>query len=55
MALVSQSGDAANMVVTPGQQLIVGNGASQRVLNGDEKAAALLLALGPDYGKPIFA
>ena len=27
---------------------------TQRVLKGDEKAAALLLALGPDYGKPIF-
>jgi flagellar motor switch protein FliG len=28
--------------------------ARTRLLRGDEKAAALLLALGPDYGKPIF-
>ncbi len=28
--------------------------ATTRELNGAEKAAALLLALGPDYGKPIF-
>lgn len=53
MALVSQSGDAANMTVSS-SQLIVGDASAQRVLKGDEKAAALLLALGPDYGKPIF-
>ncbi|MEO8683530.1 MAG: flagellar motor switch protein FliG [Devosia sp.] len=36
-------------------QLLLGDNANQRVLKGDEKAAALLLALGPDYGKPIFS
>ena len=52
MALVSQS---AGVTETNGaKQLIVGDAAAQRVLTGDEKAAALLLALGPDYGKPIF-
>ncbi len=35
-------------------QLVVGTQASQRILKGDEKAAVLLLALGPDFGKPIF-
>src|ERR687896_590178 len=34
-------------------KLVVGAGASQRALSGDEKAAVLLLALGPDFGKPI--
>jgi len=37
-----------------GKQLVVGANASQRALSGDEKAAVLLLALGPDYGKPIW-
>ena len=51
MALVSQS--AEETAPAPlGKQLQVGG--EQRVLSGDEKAAALLLALGPDYGKPIF-
>ena len=36
-----------------GSQLVVGANATQRNLNGDEKAAVLLLALGPDYGRPI--
>jgi len=36
------------------KQLVVGANASQRVLSGDEKAAVLLLALGPDFGKPIW-
>jgi flagellar motor switch protein FliG len=36
------------------KQLIVGDASNQRVLSGDEKAAALMLALGPEYGKPIF-
>ena len=36
------------------KQLVVGSGASDRVLAGDEKAAVLILALGPDYGKSIF-
>jgi flagellar motor switch protein FliG len=35
-------------------QLVVGGQASHRALKGDEKAAVLLLALGPDFGKPIF-
>src|SRR3569623_2377509 len=39
----------------PTRKLVVGEGASQRVLSGDEKAAALLLALGPEYGKPIWS
>ena len=42
------------MTASGTQQLVVGDSASQRVLSGDEKAAALLLALGPDFGKPIF-
>jgi len=33
--------------------LVVGEDADQRALDGDEKAAVLLLALGPDYGRPI--
>jgi flagellar motor switch protein FliG len=54
MALVSQSADAAlaSSPMTAGTQLQVGG--EHRLLRGDEKAAALLLALGPDYGKPIF-
>ena len=35
------------------QRLIVGSDATQRWLTGDEKAAVLLLALGPDFGRPI--
>lgn len=35
------------------KQLVVGADADQRLLSGDEKAAVLLLALGPDFGKPI--
>ncbi len=34
--------------------LVVGEDAKQRELKGSEKAAVLLLALGPDYGKPIW-
>ncbi len=34
--------------------LVVGNDAENRDLNGAERAAVLLLALGPDYAKPIF-
>ena len=45
----------ASPVAMPTKQLVLGNGAEQRALSGDEKAAALLLALGPDYGKPIWA
>jgi flagellar motor switch protein FliG len=36
-----------------GKQLVIGADADQRALTGDEKAAVLLLALGPDFGKPI--
>jgi flagellar motor switch protein FliG len=35
------------------RQLVVGNDAHHRSLSGDEKAAVLLLALGPDFGRPI--
>lgn len=34
--------------------LVVGENANQRDLSGDEKAAVLLLALGPDHGRPIW-
>jgi flagellar motor switch protein FliG len=37
------------------KQLVIGSDAAQRKLAGDEKAAVLLLALGPDFGKPIWA
>ena len=36
-----------------GHQLVIGGNAMQRDLTGDEKAAVLLLALGPDFGRPI--
>lgn len=52
MSLISQSGDDTAPQVNP--QLVLGNSTNQRILKGDEKAAVLLLALGPDYGKPIF-
>jgi flagellar motor switch protein FliG len=35
------------------RQLVIGEHATQRELTGDEKAAVLLLSLGPDYGRPI--
>jgi flagellar motor switch protein FliG len=35
------------------KQLVVGADADNRSLTGDEKAAVLLLALGPDFGRPI--
>ncbi|MEO6394872.1 MAG: flagellar motor switch protein FliG [Devosia sp.] len=37
------------------KQLVVGANADQRNLTGDEKAAVLLLALGPDFGKTILS
>jgi flagellar motor switch protein FliG len=43
------------MAPAPQRQLVVGGGADQRQLTGDEKAAVLLLALGPDFGRPILA
>jgi flagellar motor switch protein FliG len=49
MALVSQSTPNAGA-----RQLVVGSDARDRDLRGDEKAAVLMLALGPEYGKPIF-
>jgi flagellar motor switch protein FliG len=45
----------ALQAAVPSKQLVIGGGASHRALSGDEKAAVLLLALGPDFGKPIFA
>ena len=36
-----------------GRQLVIGGDATQRDLSGDEKAAVLLLSLGPDFGRPI--
>lgn len=36
-----------------GKQLSISGDATQRALAGDEKAAVLLLALGPDFGRPI--
>jgi flagellar motor switch protein FliG len=41
------------MQQTLGRQLVIGEGATQRDLSGDEKAAVLLLSLGPDFGRPI--
>lgn len=41
-------------VAVPNKGLVIGSESVQRELNPDEKAAVLLLALGPDYGKPIF-
>ena len=38
---------------TLSRQLVIGGDARQRDLTGDEKAAVLLLSLGPDFGKPI--
>lgn len=35
------------------KQLVVGADADQRALSGDEKAAVLLLGLGPDFARPI--
>ncbi len=54
MALVSQSGETPSTDPKAPSQLVVTDTTTTRILKGDEKAAALLLALGPDYGKPIF-
>jgi len=40
---------------TAPRQLTIGGKANQRRLNGEEKAAVLLLALGPDFGKAIWS
>lgn len=46
----------ANEVAVPEPKgLVIAEGSEQRELLPDEKAAVLMLALGPDYGKPIFA
>jgi flagellar motor switch protein FliG len=42
------------MALAPQKQLITGD-ADHRRLTGDEKAAVLLLALGPDLGRPILS
>jgi flagellar motor switch protein FliG len=45
----------ANVPETLNKQLVLGATANQRALSGDEKAAVLLLALGPDFGKSIWS
>jgi flagellar motor switch protein FliG len=50
-AAAAQAPNDAPQVMS--KQLVVGADATQRALSGDEKAAVLLLALGPDFGKPI--
>jgi flagellar motor switch protein FliG len=49
MAQALQTADIS--ALANGKQLVIGG--TERVMSGDEKAAALLLALGPDFGKPI--
>src|ERR1700712_2231068 len=44
---------AANIQQGMIRQLVIGGDATQRDLTGDEKAAVLLLSLGPDFGRPI--
>ena len=44
---------APNIQQSMSRQLVVGDDATQRELSGDEKAAVLLLSLGPDFGRPI--
>ena len=44
---------ASSVEQAMGRQLVIGTQADHRALSGDEKAALLLLALGPDHGKPI--
>ena len=53
MALVAQAIEAPD-ARSGGPQLKIGGASNYRALKGDEKAAALMLALGPDHGKPIF-
>ena len=55
MALPATTQPASMPASMPAKQLVVGGDAAQRTLSGDEKAAALLLALGPDFGKPIWS
>lgn len=51
MAQALQTNDIS--ALASGKQLVIGANAEHRGLSGDEKAAALLLALGPDFGRPI--
>lgn len=44
---------ATTEVESMSKGLQIGDQTNQRVMTGDEKAAALLLALGPDFGRPI--
>ena len=53
MAVATQLNPPAAQQSMAAKQLVVGGDANQRALAGDEKAAVLLLALGPDFGKPI--
>ena len=53
MAVAAQLNPPAAQQNMGAKQLVVGGDANQRALAGDEKAAVLLLALGPDFGKPI--
>ena len=54
MALTEPTTNAPMLSADPMKQgLQVGEDATQRQMRGDEKAAALLLALGPDFGRPI--
>lgn len=50
MATALQTTNAA----PTGKGLVVDSNVEHRALSGAEKAAVLLLALGPDHGKPIF-
>lgn len=44
---------APSMSQAINRQLLIGGDAAHRELSGDEKAAVLLLSLGPDFGRPI--
>src|SRR4051812_10852959 len=44
---------ASSLNQSMSRQLVIGGNATQRDLSGDEKAAVLLLSLGPDFGRPI--
>ncbi len=45
---------ARDLATTMQTGLVVGEDADHRALSGNEKAAVLLLALGPDHGRPIW-
>ncbi len=44
---------APSVTTAMNRQLVIGGDAQHRELSGDEKAAVLLLSLGPDFGRPI--